>query len=75
MYVKVRVYPGSKKEKVTKLADNQFEMVVKEPAKRNAANGRVRELLADAYGVTLSEVRLVTGHHSPSKIFEISLTA
>lgn len=71
MYVKVRVYPGMKKETVIKLKEDHFEIVTKAPAEQNAANYRVRELIAEAYGVTEKQVRLVSGHHHPSKILEV----
>ncbi|HEY0964761.1 MAG TPA: DUF167 domain-containing protein [Candidatus Paceibacterota bacterium] len=71
MYVKVHVYPGMKKERVTETAKDHYELVVKEPAERNAANGRVRELIAELYGVPVGKVRIVTGHRSPSKLLEI----
>ena len=71
MYVKVRVYPGMKKEKVTKLEEHHFEIITKAPAEQNAANRRVRELVAEEYGVNEKQVRLVTGHRSPSKILEV----
>lgn len=71
MYIKVRVYPGMKKEALTKLQEHYFEIVTKAPAEQNAANRRVVELIAEEYKVTKKQVRLVTGHHSPSKILEI----
>lgn len=71
MYVKVRVYPNTKKEKITKLSEHQFEITVREPAERNLANVRVRELIALEYGVSVKIVRIVTGHHSPSKILDV----
>jgi uncharacterized protein YggU (UPF0235/DUF167 family) len=71
MYVKVRVYPGMKKETVTKLEDHHFEIVTKAPAERNAANQRIREIIAEQYDVPVKAVRFVTGHHSPSKILEV----
>jgi uncharacterized protein YggU (UPF0235/DUF167 family) len=71
MYVKVRVYPGMKKEVIKKLEDHHFEIITKAPAELNAANRRVRELIALEYGVTEKQVRLVTGHRSPSKILEV----
>ena len=71
MYVKVRVYAGMKNEKVTKLEVNHFEIITKAPAERNAANQRVKEVVADIYGVTVKQVRLVSGHHHPSKILEV----
>ena len=72
MYVKVRVIAGGKKEKATKVSDDTFEMVVKEPAERNLANKRICMLLSEIYGLPVEKVRIVTGHHSQSKIFDIS---
>jgi uncharacterized protein YggU (UPF0235/DUF167 family) len=71
MYVKVRVYAGMKKEQIKKLSDHHFEIITKAPAEQNAANRRVRELIAGEYNVSDTQVRLVTGHHSPSKILEV----
>ena len=71
MYIKVHVYPGMKQEKINKLQDNQYEFILRAPAARNLANLRSRELIADLYGVTVNQVRQVTGHRSPSKIFEL----
>lgn len=72
MYVKVRVVAGMRKEKVTQIDAVTFEMVVKEPAERNLANKRIRILLAQAYNVEERDVRIVTGHHSQSKIFDVT---
>lgn len=71
MYVKVRVYPGMKKERVTKTGQHAYELVVREPAERNLANERVREIIAREYGIAATQVRIVTGHRSPSKVLEL----
>ena len=71
MYVKVRVVAGMRKEKVQKVDGVTFEMTVKEPAERNLANKRIRTILAEEYNVEIGKVRIVTGHHSQSKIFDI----
>jgi uncharacterized protein YggU (UPF0235/DUF167 family) len=71
MYVKVRVTPGMRKEKITQIDDVTFEMVIKEPAERNLANKKIRTVLAEVYNVKEGNVRIVTGHHSPSKIFDV----
>lgn len=73
MYVKVRVIPGGKKESVVKADDTHYEMVVKEKAQANRANNRIRQILSEEFGVTIGSVRLVTGHRSPSKVFDIAL--
>jgi hypothetical protein len=71
MYIKVRVTAGAKKESFEKKTDDHFVVSVKEPAQMNRANKQVIALLADHFGVPVGKVHLVSGHHSPSKIFDI----
>lgn len=71
MYVKVRVIAGAKKEKIKQTSPDHFEVSVKEEAKQNMANGKVRELIAAHFGATLSAVRIISGHHSPGKILRV----
>ena len=73
MYIKVRVTAGAKKEKFEKKSEDHFNVWVKEPAERNLANTRVRELLAGHFIVSIGKVKLVSGHHSPSKILDIRI--
>lgn len=73
MYVKVRVIAKAKKETVVKRSDNFYELTVKEPPERNLANQRIRELIAEQYGVGVRAVRLISGHHSGSKIFDVDV--
>ena len=72
MYIKARVFPGMKKERVTKTGDHAYELIVREPATRNLANQRVRELIAREYDVEIGKVRIITGHHSPGKVLELT---
>jgi uncharacterized protein YggU (UPF0235/DUF167 family) len=71
MYVKVHVYAGMKKDSLVKLKDNVYEVVTKAPAEQNLANRRVREMVAEEYGVAEQAVRIVNGHHNPSKLLEV----
>lgn len=71
MYVRVAVYPGNKNESVKKLGEHRFEIKVKEPAERNLANVRIKELLALEYKVEAKTVRLVSGHQNSRKIFAV----
>jgi len=70
MYVSVRVVAGAKKEKVEHTGE-RLKISVKEPAQRGLANRRVRQLVAAHYKLTLTKVRLISGHTSPSKIFSV----
>jgi uncharacterized protein YggU (UPF0235/DUF167 family) len=71
MYVRVHAYPGAKKEKVTSKKDSVFEISVKEPAERNLANKRIRQILAEFFSVPVTQVTMLTGHQSSSKMFSI----
>lgn len=71
MYVKVRVVAGKKTESFTPTSSDHFTIWVKEKAERNMANNRVVELIARHFKVQLNKVRIVSGHHSPSKILSV----
>jgi len=73
MLIKVKVIPNSKKERLTKESDSLYRIEIKEPAERNLANRRTRELLADRLGLNIGQVRMISGHRSPSKTFDILL--
>ncbi len=73
MYVHVKVQAGAKSEKVEQVKPDHFKIAVREPAERNLANGRVGELVADFFQVSSGQVRLINGHHSPSKIFDVAV--
>ena len=73
MYIKVKVQAGAKKEKIEKKKENSFVIGVKEPAERNLANTRVKEIIADIYAINVKSVRIISGHQSPSKILSVSI--
>ena len=79
--VKVRTFPSASKEKLLEITREKhsnilenvrmFEVYVREPAQRNLANTRVRELLAEHFGVPTTDVIIKAGHRSRNKILEI----
>lgn len=71
MYIKVKVITEARKEKIVKKTKDHFDISVKEPAERNMANKRVLELVRDYFKVYNGDVRIVSGHHSPSKIISL----
>lgn len=73
MYVKVRVYPDSKKESVVRKKNGGYEVRVRAPKERNEANERTIALLSKALGT--AKLRIVRGHRSPNKIIEVSADA
>ena len=73
MLIKVRVKTGAKNENVRKIADDHFEISVREKPKNNLANRRVIALISEQLGVPAAKVRLIKGHHHPSKILSVDL--
>lgn len=73
MYVKVRVVAGSKKEEVTLEKPNYYKIFVREKAERNMANKRILEIIAREYSVKPAQVRIISGHHSPSKLLSVDV--
>jgi uncharacterized protein YggU (UPF0235/DUF167 family) len=71
MYVRVVVYPGAKRETVSKVKEGYFEVSVKEPAERNLANKRIKEILGAEFSINPKAIQIVSGHHSSRKIFSL----
>ncbi|MEI8174678.1 MAG: DUF167 family protein [bacterium] len=70
-YIHVKVEAGVKKESLKQKSEDHFEISVKEKAERNMANTRVLELVALYFKIPTNKVRIVNGHHHPSKLLVI----
>lgn len=62
---------GAKRERVTAEGEGRFHIEVREPAERNMANTRVRELVARACQVPVGKTRIVSGHRSTTKVISL----
>lgn len=71
MYLKIRVNPDSKKESVERKNKETLVVSVKVPAKRNLANERALELISQELNIPKKEIRIISGHHSRSKLLSI----
>ncbi len=71
MYIHIKVTAGAKKEIWKEKSEDHFDVSVKEKAERNMANARVLELVAEHFKTPVSKVRIVNGHHHPSKLLVI----
>lgn len=71
MYVRVEVKPDARRESVMHVDEKTLSIAVKEPATQNLANARVRELVALEFHVPIGKVKMISGHRSPRKIFDI----
>ncbi|OGG53336.1 hypothetical protein A3C20_04755 [Candidatus Kaiserbacteria bacterium RIFCSPHIGHO2_02_FULL_55_25] len=72
MHVKVRVKTGAKNESIREVSEGKFEIAVREKPEANMANERVVELVALYLKVPVKRVRIVKGHHHPSKILSVA---
>ena len=70
-YIHVKVTAEAKKESLKQKSEDHFEISVKEKAERNMANTRVLEIIAEHFGISANKVRIVNGHHHPSKLLVI----
>ena len=71
MYIKVTVLAGSKKEYIKKKTETSLEIAVKAKALQNMANRSVIQKLSEFFDIPTSKIRLINGHHSPKKMFNI----
>lgn len=65
--VQVKVIAGASRDNVKVIKEGKLEISVREKPKENAANSRVLELVAEHFKVPVKAVRLISGHHRPSK--------
>ena len=73
MFVKVNALTNQKKEFVKKTSENRYEISVKEKPERNNANNRIIQLLAIHFKITEKKIRIINGHHTPSKLISIDI--
>ena len=71
MRIQVRVKPNSRTEEVSQEGDS-FIVKVKEPPKEGKANQAVIKLLAQHFGVSKSQVRILSGLRSGKKVIEVA---
>ena len=72
MFIKVKVFPNSKKEEVIKKSADSFEVRVRAKAKNGLANKALIEHLANYFHVPSRKLRIIKGARERHKIIEIS---
>lgn len=69
MYIKVKVKTESKKELVIAESKDHFSVSIRQKAERNMANNRILEIFRQYFKT--KKVKIISGHHSQSKILSI----
>jgi len=71
MFYKLKVHPGSKREKLIRKGPDSFELWVKAPAERGLANASAIRLLAAEIKTEPKRILLIKGAQSPAKIVKV----
>jgi uncharacterized protein YggU (UPF0235/DUF167 family) len=71
MYIKVRVITKAKEDKIEEISGDTFKVWTKMPAEQNLANEAVLRMVKNHFPQYNGDVRMVSGHHSPSKILSV----
>jgi hypothetical protein len=72
MKIFVKVKPKAKEQKVEKVNDINFKVLVKEPPEKGKANRAVIRALADYFNSSQSNIKIISGSNSKLKIIEIA---
>ena len=72
MKINIIAHPNSKKPRIEKDVNGITHIYVKEPAKEGRANEEVIRVLSGLYNIPKSQIKLISGAKSKSKVFEIS---
>ena len=70
-YIKVKVYPESKKEELKQIAEDRFEVWVKEKPERNQVNKRLCQIISHHFNNPDGGVKIINGHHSRIKLLKV----
>ncbi len=71
MLIKIKVFAGQRANKIIEKSKDSFEVYVKEERENGQANEKVLEILRKKFK-EYNRIRIVSGHHSPSKIINLS---
>ena len=72
MLIKVKVYPESKDNVISKKSEDRYIVHVKEKAEKGEENQKVKEILVVYFHLNPGNIRLLKGGRKPNKIFEIT---
>lgn len=71
MFLKVKVFPQSKKEEIIQKSKDSFVIKVKAKPIEGMANQKARELLADYLNLSFKQIRIIQGRQQRNKIIQI----
>ena len=72
--LRLRVSAGASRRRVRGVHGGALKLSVKAPPEKGKANKDVLALVAETFGLSASEVELVSGETSPDKVVRLPLT-
>ncbi len=73
MLIKIKVFPGSKQEKIVKKTEDSFEVRIKQKPIQGQANQSVINVLSLYFNIPNKRIKLVKGFRQRNKVFKISI--
>jgi len=71
MFIKLKVHPGERRDKIMKKAPDAYEVWTKAPPERGLANASAIRLLSLELGINARKIMLIKGATSPAKIVKV----
>lgn len=71
MFIKLKVHPGERRDRILKKAPDAYEVWTKAPPERGLANASALRLLSLELGVEAKKIMLIKGATSPAKIVKV----
>lgn len=71
MFIKLKVHPGERRDKIMKKAPDAYEVWTKAPPERGLANASAIRQLSLQLGVDARKILLIKGATSPAKIVKV----
>ena len=71
MFIKVKVFPNSKKIEIIQKSKDSFQIQVKEKPLMGRANKEAIKVLSSYFNIPGSNIKLIRGAKKRNKIFEI----
>jgi hypothetical protein len=71
MNISIDVIPGSKKNVVTRIFHEKFEVKLRAEAEHGEANSLLIKVLAEYFNKPPSAIKIISGHHTRHKRVEI----
>ena len=71
MRIYIQAKPDAYEDKIEKIDETHFVILVKEPPIKGLANRAIGRLLAEHFNTSPSRIRLISGFSSRQKVFEI----